>query len=204
MIAIVDYGVGNLGSVLNMLKKIGAAAVISSQAKDIEAADKIILPGVGAFDNATKNLSDLGLIPVLNKRVMQDKVPILGICLGLELFTQRSQEGKSAGLGWLDAETVKFNFAKQEPLKVPHMGWNRVVVLRKNILFDNMEQDARFYFVHSYHVVCRDTNDALAKTNYGYDFTSAVVKENIAGVQFHPEKSHKFGIQLFKNFVELF
>jgi len=202
MIVIIDYGMGNLGSIANMLKKIGAAAVASSEAAVIERADELILPGVGAFDNGMKNLARRGLIPLLNAKVLQEKTPILGLCLGMQLFTQRSEEGELPGLGWFDAETVRFRFGKdQQGLKIPHMGWNYIRIQQPSELFAEMPEDLRFYFVHSYHLVCKDERDVLATTFYGYEFPSIVMKDNMIGAQFHPEKSHKFGMRLFRNFV---
>jgi glutamine amidotransferase len=203
MIVIIDYGMGNLGSIANMLKKVGAAATISSDIDTIKQADKLVLPGVGAFDSGMKNLAERGLIEVLNDKVLQDKTIILGLCLGMQLFTKYSEEGRLAGLGWLDAETVRFKFDNlHTDLKIPHMAWNTLKICQPHALFADADDNARFYFVHSYHVDCRDTRLILAETQYGYTFTSAVVKDNIVGVQFHPEKSHKFGSKLFRNFVE--
>lgn len=203
MIVIVDYGMGNLGSIANMLKKAGAKAVISADAGAIEDASKLILPGVGAFDNGMKNLADRGLIPLLNSHILEKKKPILGLCLGMQLFSRHSEEGQLPGLGWLDAETIRFRFdSSNDLLKIPHMGWNTIEIQQAHPLFANMEGEPRFYFVHSYHVVCADRVNVLAQTTYGFDFVSMVVKENILGAQFHPEKSHKFGMWLLKNFAE--
>ena len=205
MILIIDYGIGNPGSIRNMLKKIGVEAVISSNIPDIEKADKLILPGVGAFDNGMKNLRERGLIPALNDKVINQKIPILGICLGMQLLTNKSEEGKLEGLGLIDAETVKFRFnAANDNLRIPHMGWNQIKSIKKSPLVNGVEENSRFYFVHSYHVVCRNNEDILAIANYGYDFVAAVNRDNIFGVQFHPEKSHKFGMQILKNFAELY
>jgi glutamine amidotransferase len=205
MIVIIDYGLGNLGSIKNMLKKIGTEALISSNPSDIKRAEKLILPGVGKFDQGIKNLKNLGLIPVLSERVLEEMTPILGICLGMQLFTNRSEEGVSIGLGWIDAETVRFKFENsQSNLKIPHMGWNLIKVCQKNTLLDDMNQESRYYFVHSYHVVCKNENEILSKTCYGYDFVSSIKKGNIYGVQFHPEKSHKCGMKLLNNFVNLY
>ena len=202
MIVIIDYGLGNLGSLLNMLKKIGAEAQISSDPSVIERADKLILPGVGAFDNGIRNLNDLGLIPVLNKKVLEEKTPILGICLGIQLFTQKSEEGQLSGLGWINAQTKKFQFGENgDNLKIPHMGWNSISSVKESKLFQGVDPEQRYYFVHSYHLECDDQEGVLAKTRHGYDFISAIEKENIIGVQFHPEKSHKFGMKLLENFV---
>jgi glutamine amidotransferase len=203
MIVIIDYGMGNLGSIQNMLKKIGAKGIISSDISDIQKADKLILPGVGAFDNGMKNLQKLELIPILNEKVLVNKTPILGICLGMQLLGKKSEEGQLAGLGWVEAETIKFKFDdNQANFKIPHMGWNTIQIKKESSLFKNMYENARFYFVHSYHLVCKNKQDVLTETNYGFDFVSSVEKNNIIGVQFHPEKSHKFGMKLFKNFVE--
>jgi len=203
MIVVVDYGLGNLGSIANMLKKIGAHAVVSSDPAVVEKADKLILPGVGAFDAGMKNLETRGLIPLLNYRVLEQKTPILGVCLGMQLLCKRSEEGQLPGLGWLDAEVIRFKFdGNIANLKIPHMGWNTLAVRQPHPLFADLEAENRFYFVHSYHVVCADMGNVLAQTNYGFDFASAVVKDNIMGVQFHPEKSHKFGMRLYKNFTE--
>ncbi|MCB0194934.1 MAG: imidazole glycerol phosphate synthase subunit HisH [Anaerolineae bacterium] len=205
MIIIIDYGMGNLGSILNMLKKVGAKAKVSANITDIHEADKLILPGVGAFDTGMKNLAELGLIDVLNEQVLDHKIPTLGVCLGMQLLTKSSEEGELPGLGWIDSQTVRFNFTEEHSsnLKIPHMGWNTVKVHRTGTLFHGLDDDARFYFVHSYHVVCHDPTDILTTTDHGYDFVSAVQRGNIMGAQFHPEKSHKFGLRLFKNFVEL-
>jgi len=203
MIAIIDYGMGNLGSIHNMLSRIGSASVITSDKGDIESADKVILPGVGAFDNAMINLDRLNLIPTLKAKVIDKKTPILGICLGMQLFSRNSEEGRLPGLGWIDAQTVRFRFdADHANLKIPHMGWNTIEVKRRGSILDGMYEVSRFYFVHSYHVRCNDESNVLATTTYGITFHSAITKDNIIGTQFHPEKSHKFGLKLLRNFVE--
>jgi glutamine amidotransferase len=202
MIVIVDYRLGNLGSIKNMLKRIGSESLISSNVSDIERAEKLILPGVGNFEQGMRNLEALGLLPVLEERVIQKRAPILGICLGMQLFTRKSEEGESTGLGWIDAEVVRFKFDdKERHLKIPHMGWNLVEIRQRDPLFEEMYPEPRFYFVHSYHVACRNEEEVLTQTFYGYKFVSSVKKENIYGVQFHPEKSHKFGMKLLDNFV---
>jgi len=200
MITIIDYGMGNVGSILNMLKKIRVAAAVSSKIEDIRAADKIILPGVGAFDNGIKGLDERGLTKSLYERIIEDRIPVLGVCLGMQLLTKSSEEGNLKGLGFIKAKTVKF---KNSELKVPNMGWNSIEMQKKSKLFKKLDKDSRFYFVHSYYVVCENKEDILATTVYGFPFVSAFEVENIFGVQFHPEKSHKFGMQLLKNFVEL-
>jgi glutamine amidotransferase len=202
MIVIIDYGLGNLGSIKNMFKKIGTEAIVSSEASDIEKAEKLILPGVGNFDHGMRNLEGLGLLSILEHKVIQKKTPILGICLGMQLFARKSEEGNSTGLRWIDAETLRFRFEDADGrLKIPHMGWNLVKICQRNPLFEEMYPEPRFYFVHSYHVTCRNEEEVLTRTFYGFEFVSSVRKENIYGVQFHPEKSHKFGMKLLKNFI---
>jgi glutamine amidotransferase len=203
MIIIVDYGMGNLGSILNMFKKIGGQARVSSDHNEIRNADKLILPGVGAFDTGMQRLQELDLIDALNWKVLHQKTPILGVCLGMQLLTRRSEEGTLSGLGWINGETIKFHFdPKQTKLKIPHMGWNTIKIHREGTLFRGMEKDSRFYFVHSYHMVCDHSEDILSTTDYGYEFVSAMQRGNIMGAQFHPEKSHKFGMSVLRNFME--
>ena len=204
MIVIIDYKMGNLGSILNMLKKIGVQSIVSSLPEDILQADKLILPGVGAFDNGMANLKESSLLSVLNEKVLAKKTPILGICLGMQLLTRRSAEGRLEGLGWVEADTVRFRFGKEEStLKIPYMGWNTVMFKTGSVLSSELEDEARFYFVHSFHVVCDREENVAGKTFYGYEFSSAIQNGNIIGVQFHPEKSHKYGLRLLKNFVEM-
>lgn len=204
MITIIDYGMGNLGSVKNMLKKIGEKSLITSKKEDIEKAHKILLPGVGSFDSAVKNLQKLNLIDVIKKRVLEDKIPIMGICLGMQLLTKGSEEGTLEGFGFIDAYASKF-FFKNQSLPIPHMGWNTVNQKKdSNLFFDKNVQNKRFYFVHSYAVQCNNEDDILTTTYYGYEFVSCFEKENIMGCQFHPEKSHKFGMKLLRNFVEYY
>ena len=204
MITIINYNAGNIKSIQNMLKRIGAKSCISSDATEIEQAEKLILPGVGHFDYGMRNLQESGLIGVLNKKVVVDKVPLLGICLGAQLLGNKSEEGIIPGLGWIDMEVVKFDENKlPKNLKIPHMSWNEIIIKKQSELLAGLNNESRFYFVHSYHMKCNDENDVLTNTNYGYEFTSAVEKENIFGVQFHPEKSHKFGMRLLENFVNI-
>lgn len=203
MIVIVDYKVGNLGSIINMLKKAGAKAIASSDPEVLRQAEKLILPGVGAFDAGMNKLNECGLIPLLNQLVLEKKVPTLGLCLGLQLMTRKSEEGQAQGLGWLDAETRRFKFGpEQSQLKVPHMGWNTIEVRRSHPLFTDLDPEARFYFVHSFYVQSQDPTTVLAETDYGGYFHSIFGKDNILGAQFHPEKSHKYGMRLLKNFAE--
>lgn len=200
MITIVDYHMGNLGSILNMLKKIGQPAQVTADPALIAAADKLVLPGVGAFDAGMDNLERSGLVPLLNRRVLEDRVPTLGICLGMQLMTRSSEEGTRAGLGWIDAEALRFRPA-DAALKVPHMGWNRVMPARPSPLTDELPDEPRFYFVHSFYVRCHDRADVLLTTPFGEPFASAFQRGNVWGVQFHPEKSHKFGMALLRNFA---
>jgi glutamine amidotransferase len=203
-IVIINYGMGNLGSISNMLKYLGLGATISADVEDIANADKLILSGVGAFDAGIKNLTEGGFLESLRNKVLDGRTPILGICLGMQLFTKRSEEGTLTGLGWIEAETVRFTFNDYtRNLKIPHMGWNTVTLKRGNPLFNGMPEECRFYFVHSYHLVCDHEEDILGCTMHGYEFVSAVAVGNIFGVQFHPEKSHRFGMQVLKNFAEL-
>jgi len=201
MITIVDYGMGNLGSVLNMLNKIGVKATISSSHDEILNAGKLILPGVGAFDAAMTRIQDAGLGVILEKRAMGDRIPILGICLGMQILTRGSEEGKLPGFGWIPAQAKRFPV--QPDLKVPHMGWNIVYPSNASRLTENCEKEARFYFVHSYAVFVDKAENSILKTEYGIEFDSAIQCDNIYGVQFHPEKSHRFGMQVLKNFASL-
>jgi imidazole glycerol-phosphate synthase subunit HisH len=203
MIVIIDYGLGNLASIQNMIRKAAGKSLISSNPDQIAQAEKIILPGVGSFDNGMKNLRELNLITLLNKKVLEDKTPLLGICLGMQLLANKSAEGILPGLGFIAGEVVKFRAENGVKLHIPHMGWNDVKIVRKHKLVEKFEEETRFYFVHSYHIICKNNADVLTQTFYGGDFTSAVARENIMGTQFHPEKSHKFGLQLFKNFIEM-
>lgn len=202
MIVVIDYGMGNVGSIMNMLKKVGAKAILSRQPDDLLQADRLILPGVGSFDTGMRNLKSLGYLDVLNHKVLRDNTPVMGICLGMQLFTKRSDEGCEPGLGWVDAETLRFQFDSDTvKLKLPHMGWNDVQMCKPTSSFPISESERRFYFVHSYYVQCHNSSDILTRTNYGIEFTSAFCHKNILGVQFHPEKSHRFGIEFFQAFL---
>jgi glutamine amidotransferase len=202
MITIIDYGMGNLGSVVNMIKRIGYNSEITSDISKILSADKIILPGVGHFDKAMQNIVSLGLSDVIKKKALEDKTPILGICLGMQIMCKSSEEGEADGLGLINAVVKKFLFIGEKKLKIPHMGWNMIRKQKDGPLFFSMSENCRFYFVHSYYVVCNELNDVMTTTYYGFDFHSSFVQSNIIGVQFHPEKSHKFGMLLLKNFIE--
>lgn len=204
MISIVNYGMGNLGSIQNMLKRINVKSEIVESAEQLQNATKIILPGVGAFDTGIKSLMNSKWIPILNQKILVEKAPILGICLGMQLMTKGSDEGKMPGLGWVEAYTKKFFFPTGSKLKVPHMGWNTAYNKKTSKLIDTSIEEKRFYFVHSYFVDCMDEKDKLLATNYGADFISGFEKENILGVQFHPEKSHRYGMELLFNFANHF
>jgi imidazole glycerol-phosphate synthase subunit HisH len=201
MLVIVDYGVGNLGSLLNMCKHIGISASVSRKGQDILDATHIIVPGVGSFDYGIERLKESALIEVLNEAVCVRKKPTLGICLGMQLMTNYSEEGTESGLGWVDASTRKFPV--KSDFKVPHMGWNRLVEVQSSALLKDSLERSRYYFAHSYYVDCNDRVDVVAQANHGFDFDVIFQKENIIGVQFHPEKSHKFGMKLLKNFFSL-
>lgn len=202
-LVIVDYGMGNLNSVKRTLEKLKVEAVISSQPEDIENSDKLILPGVGHFGKAMSNLKELRLLDSLNSAALIDKKPILGICLGMQLLAEKSEEGNAAGLGWIDAEVTRFDVSDKLKYKVPHMGWNRISIKKKSPLMNDIPDDSEFYFVHSFCLRANDESDLLNETEYEGSFTSAVEKDNIFGVQYHPEKSHEIGAQLIKNFIKL-
>jgi len=200
MILVVDSGMGNVGSMANMIRKAGGDALISSDPADLARADKVVLPGVGAFDEGVSSLRGKGWWDPLTRRVLQDGVPFLGVCLGMQLITRSSEEGRLPGLGWLAARTVRF--AAEAGRKVPHMGWNEVRVERESPLFRGMGPDISFYFVHSYRLACDDPADVLATTEYGLRFPACVQRGRIYATQFHPEKSHRYGLALMRNFVE--
>jgi len=202
MITIIDYKTGNLGSIQNILRRVGEDSIITSDKDKIANAKKIILPGVGSFDTGMSNLMAMDLIEILRYKVLNEKVPLLGICLGMQLLSKISEEGILPGLGWINAETKRFAFKNTQEYKIPHMGWNFIKIQKESDLFRNMPNDARFYFVHSFFLQPNDQYDILASSNYEIEFTSAIEKGNILGVQFHPEKSHKFGMTLLKNFID--
>lgn len=202
MIAIVDYDMGNVASVANMLKRVGVEGIVTRDAAVIAKADKIILPGVGAFDKGMRNLADFGLIDPLEQAVLRNSVPVLGICLGMQLLTDCSEEGVEPGLGWIEAKTRRFRFSPDSSLKIPHMGWNYAEPASSNPLLAGGERN-RFYFVHGFYVECARPQDVMATATYGLEFACAVRRDNIFGVQFHPEKSHRFGMRLLENFVKL-
>lgn len=203
MIVIVDYGLGNLRSVQKAFERIGVHAQISGDVSVIQKSERLVLPGVGHFAKGMENLKRSGLIEVLNKSVLQDKTPILGICLGMQLMTSHSEEGDCEGLNWIDAQTIKFEKDPTKKFKVPHIGWNSIELKNQSNIIRGLESDAQFYFVHSYYVICNDESDVLSRTEYGRNFHSGFQKDNIIGVQFHPEKSYTNGLQMLKNFSVL-
>jgi len=204
LITIVDYGLGNLSSIKNMLRRLGHHTQISSDQEIIGAADKLILPGVGAFDNGMRNIRSKGLEEVLRRKALGEQVPILGICLGMQLLFEGSEEGTEKGLGWIKGRAVRFKFDPEHgALKVPHMGWNLVTPRGDSPLVQGFLPDMRFYFVHSYHVICDDPSDVLLTADYGLKVVAAVRRGNIMGTQFHPEKSHKYGMILLQNFAKM-
>lgn len=202
MITIVDYGMGNLGSLLNMFRRIGVEACVESSIPAIRNASKLLLPGVGAFDAAMRCIErNRGLREVLDRKALDEKVPVLGVCLGMQLLTSGSEEGQLPGLNWIPGRVRRF--PKDPQLKIPHMGWNVAAPDRKSALTKDLDNIPRYYFVHSYYVEVADPCFSLMSTVYGISFSSAIARDNIFGVQFHPEKSHRFGMKVLKNFAEL-
>ena len=206
-VAIVDYDMGNVGSVENMLKKAGRVrAVLTRDPAVIERAEKVVLPGVGRFDVGMRSLCDLGLREVLDRFAVEARKPLLGICLGMQILFDSSEEGGEEGLGYISGRCERFRFARgtgNEILKIPHMGWNRIAVRKPVTLLENLPIDSRFYFVHAYHSVCSDPDNVAATCRYGLEFTAVVAKENVVGTQFHPEKSHRFGLSVMRNFLRM-
>lgn len=202
MITIVDYGMGNLGSMLNMFRRLGVKGCVASDPDRLRQAQRLVLPGVGAFDAAMRRIDSVpGLREVLDYKALVEQVPILGVCLGMQLLTRSSEEGVLSGLAWVPGAAHRF--PKQNGLKVPHMGWNHARPNRPSRLTNGIDAESRYYFVHSYYVQVDDPEHSLMRTHYGLDFDSAIGRANIFGVQFHPEKSHRFGMQILKNFAEI-
>lgn len=199
MIGVIDYGVGNLGSIINMIKRVGGKSKLIDNNDDLDLVNKIIIPGVGSFDHGMKELTKSGLIAKLNHKALEEKIPTLGICLGAQIMCKSSEEGNEPGLGWFDAEVVRF---PDNEFKVPHMGWN-IIHNKKEAGIKLSFEEERFYFVHSYYMKANNPNDVWFTTNYGIDFTSALNHDNLFACQFHPEKSHKFGYDFFKSFIAL-
>jgi glutamine amidotransferase len=202
MNVVIDYGMGNLRSIITKLSRIGFDAIISSSKNDIIKATKLIIPGVGAFGTAMHNLHELQLLTIIEKKVLEEKIPIMGICLGMQLMTRWSAEGNVQGLGWVDAVTLSLRERSSNAI-VPHMGWNTISKKKNDQIINNIPDNSEFYFVHSYYVHCNNSSDIITTTDHGGEFVSIFRKENIIGTQFHPEKSHDFGIAILKNFMEL-
>jgi glutamine amidotransferase len=203
MIRIVDYGLGNILAFQNMYKRLNVEVAVAKSAAELEGATRVILPGVGAFDHAMELLEASGMRPKLTELVMERKVPVIGVCVGMQILAQGSDEGSRPGLGWIEGRVRHFDKLGGNRLRVPHMGWNDVTPSAGNGLFGGLEQESRFYFLHSYYFECARATDVAAVSRYGVDFPCAVTHGNVHGVQFHPEKSHHFGARLLKNFAEL-
>jgi glutamine amidotransferase len=203
MIKIVDYGLGNIRALLNVYKRLNVPVAVGSTAEELTGASKLILPGVGAFDHAMELIERSGLRDTLDEMVLERRVPVLGICVGMQILSHSSDEGRKSGLGWISGRVRALKLLVDEPLMLPHLGWNDVRPLSHSPLFKQLESDARFYFLHSYYMECERQGDVAAVCHYGSEFACAVSAGSIHGVQFHPEKSHHYGTQLLKNFAEL-
>lgn len=203
MIAIIDYGLGNISAFANVFDKINQPFTIAKSAEELTGATRVVLPGVGSFDYAMMLLEQSGMCEQLNRMVVEQKVPVLGVCVGMQMLARVSEEGTRPGLGWIDGVVRKFTGCSSSPVRVPHMGWNNVNPVRNHALLTDLDDSSQFYFLHSYYFACCDDADVLATAEYDGRFTCAVAHENIYGVQFHPEKSHRWGNQLLKNFAQL-
>lgn len=203
-IVIIDYGMGNVGSISNMIKYLGAKAIVSNEYNVIKSADKLILPGVGHFDRAMENIAKHSLLDVINEMALEKKKPFLGICLGMQLMCNSSEEGRTEGLRLVNAVVKRFDFPENRELKIPHMGWNYIQPRKQSTILNGLDDKSRFYFVHSYYVDCANEIDMLTETSYGRTFVSSFEHNNLIGVQFHPEKSHRFGMKIFKNFLQFY
>jgi glutamine amidotransferase len=202
-LVIVDYGTGNLNSVKKIMDRMKVDSIISSDPKDIISCRKIILPGVGHFGKAMSKLKELNLLNALHEAVLVKQKPVLGICLGMQLMAKKSEEGNAEGLGWFDAEVVKLNVSDKIKYKIPHIGWNRISIKKNSLLMSNIPELSEFYFLHSFHLKANSQSDVLNETQYDTTILSAIEKDNIFGVQYHPEKSYDAGSQLLKNFIQL-
>jgi imidazole glycerol-phosphate synthase subunit HisH len=204
VISIVDYGLGNILAFANIYKRLNIPVSVVSTMQELQTAERIILPGVGSFDWAMSKLNESGMREQLDKQVMEEQVPVIGICVGMQMMGKRSEEGQEEGLGWLDAEVKRFDESTfTQETHLPHMGWNDVKHVVTHPLFAGLEEEARFYFLHSYYFSEEDSSQVLAQTDYNGLYTSIAYRENIYGVQFHPEKSHHWGVRLLKNFAEM-
>jgi glutamine amidotransferase len=203
-VAVVNSGVGNLGAIPNMLARVGASAIVTTDPDVVRRAERVVLPGVGSFDAALRNLESSGVLDALHDKVLVQKAPFLGLCLGMELLADRSEEGRRSGLGWIPGSVVRFRFDGLEPPpRVPHMGWNWVRPTRNVPILQDLGPNARFYFAHSFHFVPDDPADTVGVSTYGLEFAAVIQRENVMGLQFHPEKSHRFGLRVFENFLRL-
>lgn len=202
MIGIIDYGLGNISAISNIYNKLKINNIVINSISDFDASDKLILPGVGAFDSAINLLNNSNYVSAIQKQVFENKKKILGICVGMQIFGNDSTEGKKSGLNWIEGKVKKINSNNQN-LRLPHMGWNSIQISKKDPLFNNLENNEYFYFCHSYYFDCLKKNNILAETNYGHKFASIIKNENIYGIQFHPEKSHDSGIKILENFSKL-
>lgn len=204
MITIVNYGSGNIRAITNIYDMLKISYLIASAPEDLKGSQRLILPGVGAFDDTLKRLNESGLREVLDELVLKQKVPVLGICVGMQIMAQSSEEGEMHGLGWIEGEVKKFDKGKLKMLpKIPHLGWNSIEVKKDSSLFNNIDIENGFYFIHSYFFQAKNQIDILTETFYGEIFTSSIQKENVYGVQYHPEKSHRNGVELLKNFATI-
>lgn len=204
MITIINYGCGNIKAIQNVFHKLSIKTKVANNIEDLKDVEKLILPGVGAFDFAMQKLIDSGMIDRINELVLEENIPVLGICVGVQLMAKSSEEGVMQGLGWINATVKKFEEKKLNKLvNLPHMGWNDVVPINRSSLFTSLESNAKFYFLHSYYISCEDNEQAIAISNYAGEFVCAVKNRNVYGVQFHPEKSHRYGIKLLENFAKL-
>ncbi len=204
MITIVDYGLGNIRAFVNVYDRLNIKSKIANSKEDLKDAQKIILPGVGSFDYAMSQLNSSGMRDELEYQVLERKIPVMGICVGMQMLSKNSEEGKLDGLGWIDGEARLFDVSLiPYKTQLPHMGWNSVSIKKENNLLRDFDSDSRFYFLHSYYFHCNKEEDVIAETEYGLQYASAVKKDNIYGVQFHPEKSHNNGTKLLSNFANL-
>lgn len=204
MIGIIDYGLGNINAFLNIYKRLHIPAKRLNTPEDFEGVQKLILPGVGAFDHAMESFNNSGISEITHKKVLEEKMPVIGICVGMQMLANSSDEGKLPGLGWVNGQVKRFDESKIPFVtRLPHMGWNDVDLDTKSSIFQEFPSDPKFYFLHSYYFECANNEDRIAQADYGVTFTCAVNKANIYGVQFHPEKSHHFGVKLLENFSKI-